>query len=287
MIFAPAILRAALRGEVTQVRRPHKAGEPYYRQSTRLKSTSSNVLVKPYRPREGARFPLQQRVTVAGRPSSETQGHAIISSVTVERAGELTYEDARAMGYRTTSAAMAAWLADHDQAWVCEPDQLEECQACGGPGLTTDGFCVTCGCDDQARARFIRKHADRDVWVIRFQLDKSHVSRLLAAVPGGEGDADGDYVTSPAQAMGGDADPGEGVDAKTADLYSREGIQGWAAREASRQAERDRLALAERLRLVQVEAAAQGIDVRHLEKALLQRIRAMENKVRQQGKRAA
>jgi hypothetical protein len=286
VIFAASTARAVLRGEVTQARRPVQAREPYYRKTSKLKSTGrSMILVQPYKPKEGDRFPIQHRVTVDGKPSATTQGHGIITSAIITKAGDLAFQDARQMGYRTTSEAMAAWLTEYDQAWVREPNA--ECQACGGPGLDPAGFCVTCGCDDQPAARFTRKHAERDVWVIHFELDRSHESRLLAALPAGEGDHDGDYVSSPSRAMGGEADPGEAVDAKTTADYAREGHQGWVAREASRQADRDRMALEERLRLVRVEARAQGVDVHRVERSILQRIRAMEMKVKQQGKRAA
>jgi hypothetical protein len=285
VIFRDQILRAILRGEVTQHRRPVVGSDPYYRRNRKLKSAGrSTTLVRPYKPKPGDRFPVQQRAVKDGKPSAETQGHAIITSATQELAGDLTFDDARQMGYRTTSDAMEAWLCDYDPGWVCEEPV---CHACGGPGLTEAGFCVTCGCDDQPRARFIAKHADRLVWVIRFELDRSHESHLLAAVPAREGTEDGDYVSSPAQAMGGDADPGEAIDARIAEVYTREGIQGWAAREAQRQADRDRMALAERLRLVQGEAAMQGIDVHRVERSILQRIRAMEMKVEQHRKRAA
>lgn len=289
MIFQPAIFRAVLRGEVTQARRPYRASDPYYRRSRRLKSTSSYVLVKPYRPREGDRFPVQQRVHVAGKLTAETQGHAIVSDVQVQRAGELTYDDARAMGYRTTSEAMAAWLADHDQAWICEPDQLDECQACGGPGLTADGYCVTCGCDDQPRARFTRRHADRLVWVVRFDLDRTHVPRLLAAVPGREGDANGDYVTSPSQAPNGDGDPGEAL----TDTEHKRHVQDNADRthdqwrtleHAARDAELEQLSLGRRLDIAISEARDRGLSVTREVRVIEKRLQALEN---QASRRAA
>jgi hypothetical protein len=143
------------RADVTQARRPHHDRDPYYRQTTRPKTNGrSRTLVKPYRPTTGDRVPVQQRVTRNGRQTVETCGHIILTSVRIAPAGDLTFTDARQMGYRTTTDAMAAWLSDHDPAGLVDPDTLETCQACGGPGIDTDGYCVTCGCDDQPHARF-------------------------------------------------------------------------------------------------------------------------------------
>lgn len=281
MIFAPSIARAALRGEVTQVRRPYVARDPYYRRSTRLRSTSSHVLVKPYRPGDGDRFPIQQRITRDGRQTVETKGHGIIGSAVVVRAGELTLQDAREMGYRTTSEAMAGWLCQYDQGWTCEKDVVDNCQACGGPGVAPDGFCVTCGCDDQAAARFTAKHADREVWLIRFRLDTTHVPRLLAASPS----AESDYVTSPSLALA------EEPEALSAVEHERH-VQGnagmtheqWRALEqATRDAELEKLSLGQRLDRAIAEAQREGRSMTREINVIEKRLRALE----QPQKRAA
>jgi hypothetical protein len=263
----PPIVRAAQRGEVSQVRLPLQAREPYYRQNTRLRSGQSSTLVKPYAPREGDRLSLRHKQGPAAC-------HAIVTSVARSDRNEITYQDARAMGYRTTADAMAGWVRLHGT-----PPE-EGCECCGGPGVC-DGFCVTCGCDDQPSAAFHARHSHKPVWILTVELDRSHTARLLAASPS----AQSDYVTSPAAALGGNADPGEAVEEKLQDLFTREGIQGFIAREASREADRERLSLEERLRMVRAEARAKGIDTYRLEQSLLQRVKAMEAKVH--GRKAA
>jgi hypothetical protein len=61
----------------------------------------------------------------------------------------------------------------------------------------------------QLAARFDDHHADQLVWVIDHAVATDEPYNLLAARPGS---AQVDYVSSPAQAMGGDLDPGEAVD---------------------------------------------------------------------------
>jgi hypothetical protein len=57
----PPIVRAAQRGEVSQVRLPLQAREPYYRQNTRLRSGQSSTLVKPFAPQEGERLAVRHK----------------------------------------------------------------------------------------------------------------------------------------------------------------------------------------------------------------------------------
>lgn len=261
MIFRDPILRAILRGEVNQHRRPVQAREPYYRRTSKIKSTGrSTVLVQPFNPREGDRFPVQQRVTREGNLSAETHGHVILTSACQEFAGNLTFDDARAMGYRTTSEAMEAWLCDNDPGWLAEEPA---CQICGGPGLTDDGFCVTCGCDDQPRARFTAKHSDRLVWVLRFELDSTHVPRLLAALPADEGALDGDYVVSPSRAM---ADEPEALSESDFEKHvsKRAGMshEQWRALERSTRLETSaRLSYEQRIAVAQARAAQARVDI--------------------------
>jgi hypothetical protein len=275
MIFPPAIARAVLRGDVTQARRPHQDRDPYYRQTTRPKTNGrSRTLVKPYRPTTGDRVPVQQRVTRNGRQTVETCGHIILTSVRIAPAGDLTFTDARQMGYRTTTDAMAAWMIDHDSDWTVDPDTLGTCQACGGPGIHTDGYCVTCGCDDQPHARFTAKHANRPVWVLQFQLDTQHVPRLLAASPSTESD----YVTSPALAL-----PDE-PEALTTDDHARHVQRNasmthaqWRALEhATRDAELEQLSLGRRLDRAIAEAAAEGRSISRDVNVIEKRLRALE-----------
>jgi hypothetical protein len=261
----PPIVRAAQRGEVSQVRLPLQAREPYYRQNTRLRSGQSSTLVKPFAPQEGERLAVRHKRGPAAC-------HVIVTDATKADVNEITYQDARAMGYRTTADAMAGWVNLHGTL-----REGGRCECCGGPGVQ-DGFCVTCGCDDQSSAAFHARHAHKPVWILTVELDRSHTPRLLAGRPS----VGSDYVSSPTLAA---ADEPECVDERTQDQFAREGFQGWAAREASREADRERLSLEERLRMVRVEARAKGIDTYRLEQSLLQRVKAMEAKVH--GRKAA
>jgi hypothetical protein len=246
MIFPPAIARAILRGDVTQARRPHHDRDPYYRQTTRPKTNGrSRTLVKPYRPTTGDRVPVQQRITRNGRQTVETCGHIILTSVRIARRASLTFTDARQMGYRTTTNAMAAWLIDNDPTWVMDAIHRRRLPSVRRPRHPHDGYCVTCGCEDQPHARFTARHANRPVWVLRFQLDTQHVPRLLAASPSTESD----YVTSPALAL-----PDE-PEALTTDDHARHVQRNatmthaqWRALEhATRDAELEQLSLGRRL----------------------------------------
>jgi hypothetical protein len=176
----PPIVRAAQRGEVSQVRLPLQAREPYYRQNTRLRSGQSSTLVKPFAPQEGDRLAVRHKRGPAAC-------HVIVTGVARSDVNEITYQDARAMGYRTTADAMAGWVRLHGT-----PPEEGRCECCGGPGVR-DGFCVTCGCDDQSSAAFHARHSHKPVWILTVELDRSHTPRLLACEPVGGSD----YVTSP------------------------------------------------------------------------------------------
>jgi hypothetical protein len=71
------------------------------------------------------------------------------------------------------------------------------------------------------------------------------------------------------------------VDATTQTRFSEEGHQGWVAREKHREIDRERLAADERLRRVQIEARAAGVDIGNIEAGILQRLRAAERKIHQ------
>jgi hypothetical protein len=61
MKLEPAVVRAAQRGEVSQVRLPLQAREPYYRPNARLRSGQSSTLVTPFRPKEGERLAVRHQ----------------------------------------------------------------------------------------------------------------------------------------------------------------------------------------------------------------------------------
>ena len=90
MIVSKALANALATGRATQLRRPHHM--------TPLKPQHTySVMPGVGRPAECRVTVLEARVTVCA---------------------DLSYEDARAMGYRTSGEAKAAWVRTHDRAWV-------------------------------------------------------------------------------------------------------------------------------------------------------------------------
>jgi hypothetical protein len=238
MIFSPPLYGRVLSGRKTQTRRPVKPKD----EATK------------YRP--GMRRCVQRG---RGKPG---EAHIILTDVRREPVGEITFEDARAEGFKTTVEFKRYWLGLYS------------------PGLvkTIDGEDAEVT-DEYVEEHFTAKHAHREVWVITFELDHSDRPRLLA-----DRNAKSDYTEQPARSLRGSADAGEAIDAATAERYAREGHQGFLARAHQREMDRELLAAEERLRLARIEARARGIDVAHLEASIVDRIRRLERKVH---KRAA
>lgn len=97
---------------------------------------------------------------------SDIMCHVIITDVSEQWAGEITFKQARACGYRTSDDWRAAWVALYDKAFM---DTLIEMD------------------DDQARtaaiARFERRHAGHRVNVIAFKLEVDPVRFLAQGWP--------------------------------------------------------------------------------------------------------
>jgi hypothetical protein len=236
VIFSPPLYGKVLRGEKTQTRRLAQSGD----------------LAAKYRP--GMRRAVQR-----GRGIT-SEAHIILTDVRREPLGLITFEDARAEGFKTRADFAAYWLGLHDptwKRWTAERDEKDE------EPLT----------EFDALERFDLRYAQRQVWVLTFDLDRTERPRLLA-----DRNAKADYVEAPARAL--DHEP-EAVDASTQDRFSKEGHQGFVAREKQREIDRERLAVHDRLQRVQTEARAAGVDIVQFELGILQRLRAAERKIHQ------
>jgi hypothetical protein len=205
-----------------------------------------------------------RRAGTSSSPASASPGRASSRSRTPGRWGTAPPRD-----------AMAAWLMTTTRrgSWTRTPSRLPSVRR---PRHPHDGYCVTCGCDDQPHARFTARHANRPVWVLRFQLDTQHVPRLLAASPSTESD----YVTSPALAL-----PDE-PEALTTDDHARHVQRNasmthaqWRALEhATRDAELEQLSLGRRLDRAIAEAAAEGRSISRDVNVIEKRLRAGSSK---------
>jgi hypothetical protein len=242
MIFSAPLYGRVLAGRKTQHRRP----------------VLRNDAATKHRP--------GMRHCVKRRQDTPAEAHIVLTDVRREPVGEITFEDARAEGFKTRAEFAYYWLNLHDRQWAkWNQERLER-----GEELLSDF---------DALERFNGQHFNRQVWVLTFELDHSDRPRLLA-----DRNARTDYTEQPARSLRGSADAGEAIDAATAERYAREGHQGFLARAHQREMDRELLAAEERLRLARIEARVRGIDVAHLEASIVDRIRRLERKVH---KRAA
>jgi hypothetical protein len=139
--------------------------------------------------------------------------------------GQVDYSLVRELGYVRLDQFQEAWVAEHDPAF--EGDALE---------------------------RFQRRHAHREVWVIRFAVDRAQAPRLLAAR------SDELYVENPAMAL-----PFE-FPALTPDEHELHVARPALVREAHRQAmllaTRAALSTDQRVTAARRAAASKGLDMR-------------------------
>lgn len=235
----------------------------------------------------------------------------VVTDVRAELVGEITFDDARREGFRTTADFKRTWLELHDPRWLGrttaildealpllhnELDQAEELlagtarsllrrhlaqlEAAGAVEQDDDGWLPVSGAHDIAvEHRFQTRHAHRPVWVITFELERDG-DRWLRAGPGIEGMDEGDYTRSPSEALAGE--PYEtAVDAATLARFSADADFTSRMRRAHTAAERAEargvLELHERLR--ELEARPAGADVTRELRAIRQRIERAEKRV--------
>lgn len=182
MLFQTQLCRMILTGRKTQTRRlvkPGKAGaEPrcFYRPG------SSHPLTRPMRLDEANE--IQAAIILGarrGRPPKKEVARITITAVEREALGELGFDDARAEGFRTTTAFKSYWVRLHDARWIRRAIHDP------APGI---GPCLDQLTEQQLAERFAQRWADVEVWVIEFKLEPTVL--YLAERP----QVSGDYVST-------------------------------------------------------------------------------------------
>jgi hypothetical protein len=115
------------------------------------------------------RFHEGQRLSVKSYVGGATECHVTVTSAVRVRLGDVDYPVARELGYVRLDDFRLAWVAEHDPAH--EGDLLE---------------------------RFDRRHAHKEVWLLRFAVERALPPRLLAER------SDELYVENPARALDGE-----------------------------------------------------------------------------------
>jgi hypothetical protein len=124
--------------------------------------TTHLLPVKPSHHRK--RFHEGQRLTVKAFVGGPTECHVTVTDAQRVQLGQVDYAAVRELGHPYLDAFRAAWVAEH------EPDH-----------------------EGDALERFDRRHAHREVWLVRFALDRTEVPRMLAQA----GRDQGSYVAGP------------------------------------------------------------------------------------------
>lgn len=292
MIFTQPLYGKVLRGEKTQTRRLVQAGDLATKYRTGMRKAvqkgrgvhgEAHIILTDVR-----REALDRKTCALCDGPSQWNACTACGGTGIQP--RLTIHDAKAEGFRTTLDFKIYWLGLHDKTWIARREKLVADEA-------AEPYT-----DDELLARFNERHAHRQVWVLTFQLDTAEQPRFLMQgsplTEGGKarvmsnrqrtpgkakarevtGPEEHGYSGSPARAMPHEVEP---IDARTQDKFSQEGHQGFVAREKQREIDREHLAAEERLRQVRIDARAQGVDIGHLEAAILQRVRAAERKVHQ------
>lgn len=251
MILEPLHLRQVLAGKKTQARRRavgdapcrYAPGRDYPLE--RLKSLGELDDVERARVgRPGAQPP---RVAVA---------RIVVTEVRREPLGAIALEDAHREGFKTTDAFRMHWVARRDRRWLeqlgDEPD----------PALLI--------------ARFAERHADADVWVVSFELDRAAAPRHLAAR------SERGYVERRYDRNGRRialADEPEAVDERTQERLTAAAQERRSAFLAERAEERSLLSLELRLRHARERAARQRIDVSKDLRVIAARVAEIERRL--------
>ncbi len=185
----------------------------------------------------------------------------VLLEVETQLAGDLTFDDARAEGYRTREEWKAAWIRRHDRAWVDRQTSYDD-----------HGEVLIEPADELLFERFDARHAERAVWALFFELDRGHVPRLLHR------QSERGYTTNPRDAV---PDEPEAVDAATLTRYAKKARErdtargGYMDQRALQEAETLEAELATIRRL----GRARGVDLRDDERVIRRRIAAMARKV--------
>jgi hypothetical protein len=251
VILEPLQLRQVLAGRKTQARRRAAGDAPCM-----------------YAP--GRDYPLERLKSLGelddverarvGRPGARPPRIAVarirVSDVGREPLNEISLRDANREGFKTTDAFRLHWVARHDRRWLAELGDEPD------PALLL--------------ARFEERHADCDVWVVSFELDRAAPPRHLAAR------SERGYVERRHDRNGRRialADEPEAVDERTQEALSAAARERRRAFIADRAAERSLLSLELRLRHARERAARQRVDVSGDLRVIAARVEAIERKL--------
>lgn len=217
MILRPDLARLVAAGKKTQLRRPVVEYDPPAVLWRTSRSGKRRLVREPRTVAiDGVRYlyPFAPLDTVAVQPGRGKPAavRVVVTSVHRERAGDITFPAAVAEGFRTTNEFKAHWVRAHDAGWVAGSEYPEH-----------DEFLPELVLVD----RFDRRHADRIVWAVTFEIDRSHRHRLLAPAGRPRGDELG-YTSSPAHAMRGTADAGAALDPAILDFYAEDAHERFA-----------------------------------------------------------
>lgn len=114
------------------------------------------------------RFAPEQRLAVRGYVGGSTLAHLIVTDAERIQLGHVDYGLVRELGYIRLDAFQLAWIREHDEPWWRGVQERLE-----GQPPTDETF-------DEFMERFQRRHAHREMWVIRFALDRTETPRMLA-----------------------------------------------------------------------------------------------------------
>lgn len=124
-----------------------------------------------------------QRLSVKGFVGGPTECHVIVSDAQRIQLGQVDYGLVRELGYVRLDQFQEAWVAEHEPG--LRPKRCPDCHL--GQQEEADGVlyrCLTCAGRGEVPVdpleRFQRRHAHREVWVIRFAVDHTETPRMLA-----------------------------------------------------------------------------------------------------------
>ncbi|MFZ1927372.1 MAG: hypothetical protein WAU42_14690 [Solirubrobacteraceae bacterium] len=218
MIESPQVVKLILQGRVTQIRRPA--------------------------PGHGRRHAFH-----AGRAHSVHRAHGekaatriLIREVRTERLGDVTLDDARREGCRTTTELLGRWEAKY-----------------GTLDLATDVLVISFIKGEREKERYLRATPPR--------FDPTAEDRP-------ETDDDRGYTTNPSRGI-----PGRSVDDATLAKFAKDADLKRRAHAAAEQLDRSHLSPAERLQLVNEESRRLGIDISSETRMIGQRLGRAERKL--------
>lgn len=274
MIFSPDLAKLVLRGQKTETRRPIKPSE------------------------SECRYRLQHSYSIQRSATDTIQGaRLVVTHVEHQLLADLDLPAARAEGFRTRADFADYWMGLYEKRWP--PTHDEHCPRCQGTGVI-DADQVTAGitdlqecpvCDmgvvqiadeidpDIIWQRFLVRHGNTMVWVIRFELEQDPI-RLLTPSGRPHGSELG-YTTERFNAI---RDEPEAVDPARiskdwrtrAQAHHKASLQSTdSARLAGLRSDEERLA---ELRAM---AAERKVDVRDDVNVIRRRMDAMERKIRE------